>query len=105
MLFARHLPVAAGSLLLAVLASPLHAADAPPAPEVVVETVKAESLPLELEYSARTAGFREVQVRAQVSGILQLSAPSDFGRNVLLGWLDEFKLEHPNSRLFWLRAY
>ncbi len=71
MLFARHLPVAAGSLLLAVLASPLHAADAPPAPEVVVETVKAESLPLELEYSARTAGFREVQVRAQVSGILQ----------------------------------
>ncbi|WP_422910220.1 efflux RND transporter periplasmic adaptor subunit [Pseudomonas sp. MAC6] len=71
MLFARHLPVAAGALLLAVLASPLHAADAPPAPEVVVETVKAESLPLELEYSARTAGFREVQVRAQVSGILQ----------------------------------
>lgn len=71
MLFARHLPVAAGSLLLAVLASPLHAADAPPDPEVVVETVKAESLPLELEYSARTAGFREVQVRAQVSGILQ----------------------------------
>lgn len=71
MLFARHLPVAAGSLLLAVMASPLHAADAPPAPEVVVETVKAESLPLELEYSARTAGFREVQVRAQVSGILQ----------------------------------
>lgn len=71
MLFARHLPVAAGSLLLAVMVSPLHAADAPPAPEVVVETVKAESLPLELEYSARTAGFREVQVRAQVSGILQ----------------------------------
>ncbi|MFZ3154746.1 efflux RND transporter periplasmic adaptor subunit [Pseudomonas sp.] len=71
MFFPRHLPVAAGSLLLAVLAAPLYAADAPPAPEVVVETVKAESLPLELEYSARTAGFREVQVRAQVSGILQ----------------------------------
>ncbi|PTS85814.1 efflux RND transporter periplasmic adaptor subunit [Pseudomonas sp. HMWF032] len=71
MLFARHLPVVAGSLLLATLASSLHAADAPPAPEVVVEIVQAASLPLELEYSARTAGFREVQVRAQVSGILQ----------------------------------
>lgn len=71
MLFPRHLPALAGSLLLAVLASPLYAADAPPAPEVVVETVKVEALPLEFEYSARTAGFREVQVRAQVSGILQ----------------------------------
>ena len=71
MLFPRRLPVTAGSLLLAFLAAPLFAADAPPAPEVVVETVKAEALPLELEYSARTAGFREVQVRAQVSGILQ----------------------------------
>ncbi|HZX19097.1 MAG TPA: efflux RND transporter periplasmic adaptor subunit [Pseudomonas sp.] len=71
MLFSRRLPVTAGSLLLAFLAAPLFAADAPPAPEVVVETVKAEALPLELEYSARTAGFREVQVRAQVSGILQ----------------------------------
>ncbi|WP_347507380.1 efflux RND transporter periplasmic adaptor subunit [Pseudomonas anguilliseptica] len=71
MLFPRRLPVTAGSLLLAFLAAPLFAADAPPAPEVVVEAVKAEALPLELEYSARTAGFREVQVRAQVSGILQ----------------------------------
>ncbi|WP_425913478.1 efflux RND transporter periplasmic adaptor subunit [Pseudomonas sp. GWSMS-1] len=71
MLLPRHLPALAGSLLLAVLASPLYAADAPRAPEVVVETVKVEALPLEFEYSARTAGFREVQVRAQVSGILQ----------------------------------
>ena len=71
MLFPRRLPVTAGSLLLAFWAVPLFAADAAPAPEVVVETVKAEALPLELEYSARTAGFREVQVRAQVSGILQ----------------------------------
>lgn len=71
MLLSRHFPAAAGSLLLAFLASSLQAADAPPAPEVVVETVKVEALPLEFEYSARTAGFREVQVRAQVSGILQ----------------------------------
>lgn len=34
-----------------------------------------------------------------LSGLLQLAAPSDFGRNVLLGWLDEFKLEHPTIRL------
>ncbi len=31
----------------------------------------------------------------QVSGILQLSAPSDFGRNLLLPWLDAFQREHP----------
>lgn len=71
MLFSRHFPVTLGALLFASLASALQAADAPPAPEVVVETVKVEALPLELEYSARTAGYREVQVRAQVSGILQ----------------------------------
>lgn len=71
MLFSRHFPVTFGALLLASLSPLLQAADAPPAPEVVVETVKVEALPLELEYSARTAGYREVQVRAQVSGILQ----------------------------------
>lgn len=30
-----------------------------------------------------------------VSGVLQLSAPSDFGRNQLLPWLDEFQREYP----------
>jgi len=34
-----------------------------------------------------------------LSGVLQLAAPSDFGRNVLLAWLDEFKREHPNIQL------
>lgn len=34
-----------------------------------------------------------------LSGTLQLTAPSDFGRNVLLPWLDEFRLEHPHLRL------
>lgn len=71
MLFSRHIPAIGGALLFAFLAPALQAADAPPAPEVLVETVKVEALPLELEYSARTAGFREVQVRAQVSGILK----------------------------------
>ncbi|MDB6445048.1 LysR family transcriptional regulator [Pseudomonas sp. 21TX0197] len=31
----------------------------------------------------------------RVSGVLQLSAPSDLGRNLLLPWLDEFQGEHP----------
>ncbi|MBC3347766.1 MULTISPECIES: LysR family transcriptional regulator [Pseudomonas] len=31
----------------------------------------------------------------QVSGVLQLSAPSDLGRNLLLPWLDAFQEEHP----------
>ena len=31
----------------------------------------------------------------QVSGVLHLSAPSDFGRYLLLPWLDEFQREHP----------
>lgn len=44
---------------------------APPAPEVTVETVSVAPFPLELEYAGRTAGYREVEVRAQVSGILQ----------------------------------
>ncbi|WP_166219303.1 LysR family transcriptional regulator [Pseudomonas atagonensis] len=34
-----------------------------------------------------------------LSGILQLAAPSDFGRNVLLPWLDDFKREHPHIQL------
>ncbi|MFJ2539287.1 LysR family transcriptional regulator [Pseudomonas sp. NPDC087614] len=34
-----------------------------------------------------------------LSGVLQLAAPSDFGRNVLLPWLDDFKRAHPNIQL------
>ena len=32
----------------------------------------------------------------QYQGVLQLSAPSDFGRNVLLPWLDEFQQQYPH---------
>ena len=32
--------------------------------------------------------------RDEISGVLQLSAPSDFGRNVLLPWLDELQQAH-----------
>ncbi|MGH8408549.1 MAG: LysR family transcriptional regulator, partial [Pseudomonas sp.] len=49
---------------------------------------------------ALSEGEQAVKQQGQsLSGLLQLAAPSDFGRNVLLGWLDEFKLEHPNVRL------
>lgn len=32
---------------------------------------------------------------AALSGTLQVAAPSDFGRNLLLGWLVEFRRAHP----------
>ena len=37
--------------------------------------------------------------REAIRGVLQLSAPSDFGRNVLLPWLDEFQARHPQLQL------
>lgn len=36
------------------------------------------------------------QSQGEISGTLNLSAPSDFGRNQLLCWLDEFMELHPN---------
>ncbi len=43
---------------------------APPPPEVAVQTVDASPVPLDLTYTARTVGSREVEVRARVGGIL-----------------------------------
>ena len=43
---------------------------APPAPEVTVQTVESKPVPLELTYPARTFGSREVEVRARVGGIV-----------------------------------
>ena len=37
--------------------------------------------------------------REALSGPLRLSAPSDFGRNLLLPWLDEFQHRHPGVSL------
>lgn len=37
--------------------------------------------------------------KAALSGPLRLSAPSDFGRNVLLPWLDDFQHLHPGLSL------
>jgi membrane fusion protein (multidrug efflux system) len=41
-----------------------------PPPEVTVQTVAPESLPVTFEYVGQTAGSREVEVRARVTGIL-----------------------------------
>jgi membrane fusion protein (multidrug efflux system) len=41
-----------------------------PPPEVNVETVQAQTLPVTLEYTGQTVGSREVEVRARVTGIL-----------------------------------
>ena len=50
------------------------------------------------------ATLREGQARVQgedteLHGTLQLSAPSDFGRNLLLPWLDEFQARYPQLSL------
>jgi DNA-binding transcriptional LysR family regulator len=37
--------------------------------------------------------------KAEIGGVLQLSVPSDFGRNTLLPWLDAFQREHPQLHL------
>src|SRR6478735_3988157 len=47
-----------------------QAQHAPPPPEVAVQTVSQDAVPLELTYTARTIGSREVEVRARVGGIL-----------------------------------
>ncbi len=44
---------------------------APPPPEVSVVTLADASVPLNLSYTARARGEREVEVRARVSGILE----------------------------------
>jgi len=74
MLFQRALRplilAAAAALSCPVLAAPPGGGEMPPA-EVIVEKVGRADFPLQLEFPARAAGYREVEVRAQVSGILQ----------------------------------
>ena len=41
-----------------------------PPPEVAVVEVEAKQLPVTYEYTGQTAGYREVEVRARVTGIL-----------------------------------
>ena len=58
----------ASLLLLAGCAGEKPAAPSPP--QVIVETVKREDLPLSLKYPARVSGTRVVEVRARVSGVV-----------------------------------
>lgn len=37
-----------------------------------------------------------LQAQGAVRGLVKISAPSDFGRNVLLGWLEAFRQRHPD---------
>lgn len=57
---------------------------APPPPEVAVVTVEKGNLPLNLAYTGRAVGSREVEVRALVSGIL-LERRYEEGRAVQRG--------------------
>ena len=47
-------------------------------------------------------GERLRQDNGELTGTLQVAAPSDLGRNLLVPWLDEFRHRHPglNLRLF-----
>lgn len=67
------LVLAAVSLLLAACdegAKQSSAAPAAPPPAVEVVSVASQNLPVETEFAGRTAGSREVEVRARVQGIL-----------------------------------
>ena len=47
-----------------------------------------------------TDGQKSLQAgKASVQGVLQLSVPSDLGRNILLPWLDEFQERYPKVEL------
>jgi membrane fusion protein (multidrug efflux system) len=69
----RQFPRGALPLALALLAAgcgPSGGQPAFPPPLVSVMTVEAKDVPVTYEYVAQTAGFREVEVRARVTGIL-----------------------------------
>lgn len=36
---------------------------------------------------------------AALRGVLQLSVPSDLGRNAVLNWLDDFQSQHPRIQI------
>jgi membrane fusion protein (multidrug efflux system) len=64
------LPLLAALAALSACGNDPAAQMTPPPQEVTVAEVAHGALPLELEYTGRTAGSREVEVRARVSGIL-----------------------------------
>lgn len=66
----RHAAVATSLLLIAGCGPNGGPPGGFPPPPVTVMTVATTDVPVSLEYTAQTAGFREVEVRARVSGIL-----------------------------------
>ncbi|ABC33154.1 Transcriptional regulator [Hahella chejuensis KCTC 2396] len=47
--------------------------------------------------NALDTGRRELLAKkGEIGGTLRISASSDFGRNLLMPWLDEFQTQHPN---------
>src|SRR5262245_19048550 len=66
----RSLVVIAVSAVLAACGKGQEQQHARSPPEVTVQTVEKNPVPLELTYTARTVGSREVEVRARVGGIL-----------------------------------
>lgn len=69
--FSRSLvAIAVSAVLLTACGKGQEQQHAPPPPEVAVQTVEKAPAPLDLSYTARTVGSREVEVRARVGGIL-----------------------------------
>lgn len=62
--------IAVSAVLLSGCGKAQEQQHAPPPPEVTVQTVEKNPVPLDLTYTARTVGSREVEVRARVGGIL-----------------------------------
>lgn len=67
----RSIPRGVMAALIALAsAGPALAQQAPPPPAVTIATLQPRAVPLTYEYAARISAFRQVQVRARVSGIL-----------------------------------
>ena len=65
-----RLSIAALPLLLIAACGPAGGPPGFPPPPVTVMTVETRDVPVTLEYTGQTAGYRETEVRARVSGIL-----------------------------------
>lgn len=62
--------IVASSVSVAACNEKAAKAPVPPPPSVAVTALQASAVPLRFEYAGRVAAFREVEVRARVSGIL-----------------------------------
>ncbi|GLP97642.1 LysR family transcriptional regulator [Paraferrimonas sedimenticola] len=50
--------------------------------------------------TALSSGIADLQQnQAKLSGLLQISMPSDCGRHLFLDWLDDFQVQHPDIQL------